>query len=49
MDLPDDEDDFNFDNRINALKAEQEEQFIEEVILNQRIMDNLKKIKTEEK
>lgn len=47
--LPDDEDDFNFNERFSALKAELEEQLSEEVILNQRIMDNLKKIKTEEK
>lgn len=47
--LPDDEDDFNFNERFSALKAELEEQLSEEVILNQRIIDNLKKIKTEEK
>lgn len=47
--LPDDEDDFNFNERFTALKAELEEQLNEEVILNQRIIDNLNKIKTEEK
>lgn len=47
--LPDDEDDFNFNERFTALKAELEEQLNEEVILNQRIMDNLKKIRIEEK
>ena len=47
--LPDDEDDFNFNERFTALKAELEEQLNEEMILNQRIMDNLKKIRIEEK
>jgi type I restriction enzyme M protein len=42
--LPDDEDDFNFPERFNALKAELEKQIAEESELNKRIAENLKKI-----
>jgi type I restriction enzyme M protein len=42
--LPDDEDDFNFEERFNTLKAELEKQIAEEDELNKRIADNLKKI-----
>jgi type I restriction enzyme M protein len=43
--LPDDEDDFNFKERFTALKAEFEEQLLEEKKLNAIIKTNLKKIK----
>jgi type I restriction enzyme M protein len=42
--LPDEEDDFNFAERFNSLKAELEKQIAEESELNKRIMDNLSKI-----
>ena len=42
--LPDDEDDFNFAERFNALKAEFEAQLIEEEKLNKAIAENLSKI-----
>ncbi|MEI6766965.1 MAG: class I SAM-dependent DNA methyltransferase [Bacteroidota bacterium] len=42
--LPDDEDDFNFSERFNALKAELEKQIAEEAELNKRITENLRKI-----
>lgn len=44
--LPDDEDDFNFAERFNALKSELEGQMAEEAELNKAIMDNLAKINT---
>jgi type I restriction enzyme M protein len=46
--LPDDEDDFNFNERFVALKAELEEQLKEEVRLNKAIAGNLLKIKSDE-
>jgi type I restriction enzyme M protein len=42
--LPDDEDDFDFNERFATLKAELEGQLIEEVELNKVIIENLKKI-----
>jgi len=46
--LPDDEDDFNFEERFTALKAELEEQLKEETRLNEIISTNLSKIETNE-
>ena len=43
--LPDDEDDFDFNERFTALKAELEEQLKEEARLNEIILENLSKIK----
>lgn len=43
--LADDEDDFNFNERFTALKAEFEEQLNEEATLNKAIIENLKKVK----
>lgn len=43
--LPEEEDDFNFEERFTALKAEFEEQLKEEACLNRVIVENLKKIK----
>lgn len=45
--LPDEEDDFDFNERFTELKAEFEKQLEEEEKLNVRILENLKKIKTE--
>jgi len=45
--LPDDEDDFNFEERFNTLKAELEKQIAEEGELNKRILNNLNKIQYE--
>ena len=45
--LPDDEDDFDFNERFSALKAEFEEQLKEEERLNLLISENLLKIKME--
>ncbi|MEN6318628.1 MAG: SAM-dependent methyltransferase, partial [Syntrophaceae bacterium] len=42
--LPDEEDDFDFEERFTALKAEFEEELQEEERLNRLIMENLKKI-----
>ncbi|MCL5061625.1 MAG: SAM-dependent methyltransferase, partial [Nitrospirae bacterium] len=42
--LPDDEDDFNFPERFNVLKAELGKQIEEEAELNKAIMENLAKI-----
>ncbi|MCF8374646.1 MAG: type I restriction-modification system subunit M [Bacteroidales bacterium] len=48
--LPDDEDDFDFNERFTALKAELEAQIQEEAILNKQITENLMRIVlTEEK
>lgn len=46
--LPDDEDDFNFNERFAALKAELEEQLKEEARLNEILFTNLSKISTNE-
>ena len=46
--LPDEEDDFNFNERFTALKAELEELLKEEARLNKIISANLSKIKTNE-
>jgi type I restriction enzyme M protein len=43
--LPDDEDDFNFDDRFTELKAELKKQFAEEDALNETIQKNLAKVK----
>lgn len=43
--LPDDEEDFNFNERFTGLKAEFEAQLKEEGKLNVRIIENLKKVK----
>jgi len=43
--LADEEDDFNFEERFSTLKAELEEQLKEEMILNEKILVNLSKIK----
>ncbi|MEW6702665.1 MAG: class I SAM-dependent DNA methyltransferase [Bacteroidota bacterium] len=43
--LPDDEDDFNFQERFTTLKTELEKQLAEEDELNKKILDNLSKIK----
>ncbi len=42
--LPDEEDDFNFNERFTSLKAEFEEQLKEEAELNERILENLAKV-----
>ena len=45
MGLPDDEDDFDFNERFTKLKAEFEEQLKEETHLNALIAENLAKVK----
>lgn len=45
--LPDEEDDFNFVERFQALKAEFEAQLVEEAKLNKAIAENLAKIRIE--
>jgi type I restriction enzyme M protein len=47
--LAEDEDDFDFNERFAQLKAEFEEQLIEESKLNEAIQENLQKIKLREK
>jgi type I restriction enzyme M protein len=42
--LPDEEDDFDFNERFTSLKAEFEEQLKEEALLNQRILENLERV-----
>lgn len=42
--LPDDEDDFNFEERFKSLKSELEKQIAEENELNKKIFENLNKI-----
>nr|MBC8486203.1 N-6 DNA methylase [Bacteroidota bacterium] len=46
--LPDDEDDFDFNERFTKLKAEFEEQLKEEERLNALIIENLKKVIADE-
>ena len=46
--LPDDEDDFDFNERFSKLKAEFEEQLKEEARLNALIAENLEKVKINE-
>jgi type I restriction enzyme M protein len=46
--LPDDEDDFNFNERFTELKEEFKEQLKEEARLNKLILKNLEKIKVED-
>jgi type I restriction enzyme M protein len=46
--LPDDDDDFDFNERFTSLKAELEEQLKEEALLNEIISANLAKIKINE-
>jgi type I restriction enzyme M protein len=43
--LPDEEDDFDFNERFTSLKAEFEGQLEEERKLNKRILENLAKVK----
>jgi type I restriction enzyme M protein len=43
--LPDEEDDFDFNERFTALKAEFEEQLKEEESLNRLILENLNRVK----
>ena len=45
MGLPDEEDDFDFNERFTSLKAEFEAQLKEEDKLNKLILENLKKVK----
>jgi len=42
--LPDEEDDFDFNDRFTKLKAELKEQMLEEKRLNMQILENLKKV-----
>ena len=44
--LPDEEDDFDFEERFTQLKAEFMDQLKEEEMLNKRILENLAKIKS---
>lgn len=44
VELPDDEDDFNFTERYTSLKAELEAQMAEEQVLSQKILENLAKL-----
>ncbi len=42
--LPDDEDDFNFPERFNFLKAELEKQIAEEAEINKKILKSLSRL-----
>ena len=46
--IPDEEDDFDFNERFTALKAEFEAQLQEEERLNRRILENLGRIEVED-
>jgi len=46
--LPDEEDDFDFNERFTQLKAELKRQMLEEERLNARILENLKKVIADE-
>jgi len=46
--LPEEKDNFDFKERFTSLKAEFEQQLMEETKLNKRILQNLSKIEYEE-
>jgi type I restriction enzyme M protein len=46
--LPDDEDDFNFEERFTTLKMELEKQIAEEAFLNEQIKENLSRIRSKD-
>ncbi len=46
--LPDDEDDFDFNEQLESLKKELREQLGEEDLLNKNILESLNKIKPNE-
>jgi type I restriction enzyme M protein len=45
--LPDDEDEFDFEEKFAQLKAELEEELKEEERLNELILENLRKVKSQ--